>query len=800
MSQTPSTEPTPQADSKPMPATAAVTTAGPAPTAQVASEAKTSPAAATATPTAPRPAPPSEALTEPLPAAAAVAPAPQPTSVPVEPAWRDPSHELIELARSYGILTEWTDQAGANRRVGAATIEAVLTALGVDVTTPSAVWNSLLARRNEAWRRMLPPVFVSKAGQENTCWIHIPHGDSARAWVDVEGGVRGWALDSIEKWVNPRHIDGQLIGEATVRIPWDMPMGWHVLWAESVGADGVVRKASCPLVITPAKLDPPKTADGRQWGFMSQVYSMRSESSWGIGDLGDLADLAAWSGHVEGADFVLVNPLNATSPVAPLEASPYLPATRRFFNPIYLRVEAIEEFAGLGLAERAMIEELSIPLRALSSSPDLIDRDRIWEGKSKALRIVFQAPLTPGRQARFDAFVAREGQGLIDFAVWCALVEEYGPDFRAWPEALQDARSAEVSAECRRLAESVRWHFWLQWQLDEQLAKAQRNATESGMRSGIVHDLAVGVHPLGSDAWALRDVLAKAVTVGAPPDMYNQLGQDWSQPPWRPDALAEAAFLPYREMLRTILRNAGGIRVDHVLGMFRLWWIPQGFPPSAGAYVQCDHDALVGIMLLEAQRAGAWLVGEDLGTMLPWVQDYLLERGVLGTTVLWFERDRSEEADVPLDPAMWRRNALATVTVHDLPPTAGFLAGEHVRIRSELGLLTRSAAAEMADNEAAIAEWRELVIEHGLLDAEATSDEDFIVALHRLVAESPALLVGVALTDAVGDRRAQNQPGTSTQYPNWKVPLTDAKGAAVTIEQLPNLPLLHRLVEAVKGR
>ena len=201
---------------------------------------------------------------------------------------------------------------------------------------------------------------------------------------------------------------------------------------------------------------------------------------------------------------------------------------------------------------------------------------------------------------------------------------------------------------------SVRWHAWLQWQLDEQMTRAQQAAVDAGMRSGIVHDLAVGVHPEGSDAWALRDVLAQGVSVGAPPDMYNQMGQNWSQPPWRPDALAEAGFLPYRDMLRTILRHAGGIRVDHVLGLFRLWWIPEGMPAYSGTFVTSDHEALIGILALESQRAGAWLVGEDLGTVEQWVQDYLLSRGVLGTTIMWFERDYDAHPDVPLQPEQWR--------------------------------------------------------------------------------------------------------------------------------------------------
>ncbi len=735
-----------------------------------------------------------------LPAAAAMAPAPAPVGPApvVEPEWVEPSGELVELARAYGVAVEYWDQSGGYHRIGAATILAVLTALEVDVSSPDAIWNALYARRNAPWRRMLPPVFVTRSGSDNQCWVHVPHGDSAQMWVDREEGGEAWFLDQVDRWVEPRHVDGTLVGEATFRIPGDLPLGWHTLWARSVGADGVVRESSCPLVVTPARLDPPALAAGRQWGFMTQVYAMRSQGSWGAGDLVDLAELAAWSGHAEGADFVLVNPMHAASPVPPMEASPYLPVTRRFANPIYLRVESIEEYTSLPLEARAQIEALSIPVRALSTSADLIDRDVIWAAKSQALALVFDAPLTPGRQALFDAFLEREGQGLVDFATWCALVEAHGAEPAAWPAALADPGSDAVAAERVRLADRVRWHSWLQWQLDEQLARAQQAAVSAGMRSGIVHDLAVGVHPKGSDAWALRDVLAQGVSVGAPPDMYNQMGQNWSQPPWRPDALAEAGFLPYRDMLRTILRHAGGIRVDHVLGLFRLWWIPEGMPAYSGTFVTADHEALIGILALESQRAGAWLVGEDLGTVEQWVQDYLAARGVLGTTIMWFERDYAVTPDTPKAPESWRTSALASVTVHDLPPTAGYLAGEHVRIRDELGLLTRPAAEELAESDAQVAEWRAMCVERGWMPADG-DDVDLIAALHRVVAVSPSLLVGVALTDAVGDRRAQNQPGTDKEYPNWRVPLTDAQGRSVLIEDLPDLPLLRRLVEAVTG-
>jgi 4-alpha-glucanotransferase len=712
---------------------------------------------------------------------------------PVEPEWIEPTPELAELAREYGVAVEYWDQQGVHHRVGTAVIRAVLEALGLDVSSPDAVWQALYDRRNQRWRRMLPPVFVMRAGRENQCWVHVPHGQPVRGWIDLEQGGDAWFLDLVDRWVEPRHVEGTLVGEATLRLPGDLPLGWHTLWAQTTGPDGEIRESSMPVVVTPDRLDPPALRGARQWGFMTQVYAMRSAGTWGSGDLVDLAELAAWSGGALGADFVLVNPMHAASPVPPMEPSPYLPVTRRFANPIYLRVEAVEELGALGAADRADIEALGAPLRAASQSPDLIDRDAIWAAKRQALRTLFQVPRSIGRQALFDAYVEREGQGLSDFALWCALVEENDGEL---PAGLADITSPAVGAARVRLADEVTWHCWLQWQLDEQLSRAQQAARDSGMRSGIVHDLAVGVHKEGSDAWALHGVLAHGVSVGAPPDMYNQMGQNWSQPPWRPDALAEAAFVPYRDMIRTILRHAGGIRVDHVLGLFRLWWVPDGMPAYCGTFVTSDHEALVGILALEAHRAEAWLVGEDLGTVEDWVKEYLTARGVLGTSILWFERDYSREPDTPLEPERWRAAALASVTVHDLPPTAGYLTGEHVRIRAELGLLTRAAEEELAASAEQVADWHALCVRRGMITVDS-STEDLIAALHRLVAESPSVLVGIALTDAVGDRRAQNQPGTDQEYPNWRMPLTDGDGRAVLMEELPSLPLLRRLVDAM---
>jgi 4-alpha-glucanotransferase len=275
--------------------------------------------------------------------------------------------------------------------------------------------------------------------------------------------------------------------------------------------------------------------------------------------------------------------------------------------------------------------------------------------------------------------------------------------------------------------------------------------------------------------------------------MFNQHGQDWSQPPWHPERLAVSGYAAFRDMLRNILRHAGGIRVDHILGLFRLWWIPQGAAPGGGAYVYYDHEALIGILALEAERAGAVVIGEDLGVFEPGVQEYLAERGIFGTSILWFEQTETG----PLAPEQYRRACLTTVTTHDLPPSAGYLAGEHVVLRESLGLLSRPVEEERAEDAAVQGRFLALLRERGLLPAGGAGVQETVEALHGLIAQSPSVLLGVSLADAVGERRTQNQPGTNNEYPNWRIPLADAEGKAVLIDGLAANERFTSLVQAL---
>ncbi|WP_319452434.1 MULTISPECIES: 4-alpha-glucanotransferase [unclassified Mycobacterium] len=699
---------------------------------------------------------------------------------------------LVELAHRHGVATGYDDWVGHHRVVAESTLVSVLAALGVPAATEEERAAALLAHDRDHWQRTLPPTIVAQAGRVAAFWVHVTHGDPVGVWIRLEDGSVRAGLRQLENNHPPYDLDGRWVGEATFELPADLPLGYHELHAQAGSADN-----STTLIVSPAAVTMPAAlGSARTWGLATQLYSVRSERSWGIGDLTDLTDLAVWSAARHGAGFILVNPLHAAAPAAPMEPSPYLPTSRRFVNPMYLRVEAVPEFAYA--RHRGQLRKARNVTQAHADASALIDRDSAWKVKRAALKSVHRVELAPGRALAYEAYRAREGRSLDDFATWCAMAEQHGNDWHQWPVELRHPEGDAVAAFAAEHADLVDFHRWLQWQTDDQLTRAQASALQAGMPLGVMHDLAVGVDPNGADAWALQDVLALGVAAGAPPDEFNQLGQDWSQPPWRPDRLVEHGYEPFRALVAAVLRHAGGVRIDHIIGLFRLWWIPQGAPPTDGTYVRYDHEAMIGIVALEAQRAGAVVVGEDLGTVEPWVRDYLRERGLLGTSILWFEQDQWGDGG-PLQAQWWREYCLSAVTTHDLPPTAGYLAGEHVRIRKELGLLTRSAEDELAADRAEQAAWLAELRRTGLLaaDGEPTVD-DVVRALYAYLGGTASRLLALALPDAVGDVRTQNQPGTTDEYPNWRVPLAAPDGRRLLLEDVFDDPRAAALAEVMR--
>lgn len=682
------------------------------------------------------------------------------------------SADLARLAELHGVATSYRPAPDRTVEVPASAVTAALAALGVDATGPDAVRAALAARERALGDHLLPPTLVHWAG-----------ADPPAALAALPAGTR----------LHVETEDGEVRATADA-----LPPGVHRLTATA--PDG--RTGRAHLVVAPDRLPAPP---GRSHGLLVQLYSLLSHRSWGMGDLADLAELAGWAGRTAGTGFVQVNPLHAAVPGAPTDPSPYRPSSRRFPDPVHLRVEDVPEFAYAEDRERlnGLLERAARLRAAVLDKGALIDRDAVWELKREALEPVLAVPLGPGRQAAYDAFRAAHGRALDDHATWYALAEVHGPDWHRWPDGLRDPRSAATARARAALAGRVEFHARLAWLTDGQLRAAQRAAREAGMSVGIVHDLAVGVHPAGADAWAQQDVFAAGMSVGAPPDAFNARGQDWGLPPWRPDRLAATGYAPYRDLLRALFRYAGALRIDHVMGLFRLWWVPEGSPPTEGTYVRYDADAMLAVLALEAARAGALVIGEDLGTVEPGVREALRRRGVLGTSVLWFERDWEGDGR-PLPPERWRADCLATATTHDLPPTAARLTGDHVDLRDRLGLLTRSAAEERAEATADVAEWLALLGSLGLLDSPAagppgSDEEEEIRAVHRFLRRTPARLTGVWLPDGTGDRRPQNLPGTWDEYPNWRLPIADREGRPVPLEELVVSPRLRGLLEVLGG-
>ena len=370
---------------------------------------------------------------------------------------------LVELARRYGVATEYDDWTGTRVTVAESTLVGVLDALGVPSAAEDQRMSALVDHDRDHWSRSLPPVIVGRAGTTSSFWVHVTHGDPVRLWIRLEDGSVRMGLRQLENNRPPYDLDGRLVVEASFELPADLPMGYHELHLQLGTSD-----IATPIVVSPSSLEPPA---GRTWGLATQLYSVRSRTSWGIGDLTDLTDLAVWSAARYGAGFVLVNPLHAAAPTAPMEPSPYLPTSRRFVNPIYLRVEAIPEFAYVTHRGRIRKAREIAQVRAQKSA--LIDRDAVWKGKRAALETVYRVKRSAGRELAYEAYRARQGRSLDDFATWCALADKYGADWHEWPEPLRHPASAAVAEFAADNAATVDFHRWLQWQLDDQLTAAQ---------------------------------------------------------------------------------------------------------------------------------------------------------------------------------------------------------------------------------------------------------------------------------------------------------------------------------------
>jgi 4-alpha-glucanotransferase len=553
-----------------------------------------------------------------------------------------------------------------------------------------------------------------------------PESATGEVWVVTAGApVRcdgEWNLE-LEDGATLEGLDG---------LPSDLPLGYHYL--ERTGhLEGRVR-----LIVTPPSCHLPGSL--RAWGWAAQLPATRSRRSWGIGDLADLSVLGEWATSL-GAEVVLLNPLHAGLPGLPQEPSPYFASSRCFRNPLYLRVEDVP-----GAPQATDLERVAAAGQSLNRSR-VIDRDEVWRLKIGALEEVWQSSQArQGSDPGFARYSAEQGDLLADYATFCVLCERLGRGWRAWPEGLRRPGTAELRNFANTHAERVRFHAWLQWLIDEQLGRA-------GETIGLVQDLAIGADPAGADAWLWQDVLSLSAKVGAPPDEFNIAGQDWGFPPFDPWKLRAAAFEPFIRVVRSVFGHAAGLRIDHVAGLFRLYWIPEGVLASEGAYVRYPWQEMLAILALESVRAGAWVVGEDLGTVEPYVREEMERRAVLSTKLVWFEQE---------PPARYPERSMAAVTTHDLPTVAGLWSRSDLADQSSAGVEPATDALEGMRQR--LASWL------GVPDDVPV--RNVIVGTHQLLGQAPSAVILATLEDAqeVGER--PNLPGTTAEErPNWSVAL-----------------------------
>lgn len=532
------------------------------------------------------------------------------------------------------------------------------------------------------------------------------------------------------------------------RLPPEMPLGYHWI-VNSVG-----RKTR--LVVAPAKCFLP--ADLHTWGWGLQLYALRSRDSWGIGDLEDLRRMSKWSADL-GAGVVMVNPLCATAPLLPQQASPYYPSSRLHLNPLYLRIENIAGAKGA----IPNLENFSARGRALNDLP-LIERDAIFRLKMSALETMWEEVRGI---VSLEEFQKNRGPSLHLFAVFCVLAEQHGANWRAWPAEFQRPNNPAIAKLADKFADRVRFHKWLQSLLDEQLQAASA-------AGNIMQDLPVGVAPDGADAWMWQDIFAKDVSVGAPPDLFNANGQDWGLPPFVPHKLRAAGYEPFVQTIRAALRYARGLRIDHVMGLFRLFWIPVGEPSAHGAYIRYNADEMLAILALESARARTFIVGEDLGTVDDGVREKLAEHAVLSYRLLWFEEN---------PPEQYPKLAVAAVSTHDLPTIAGIWSGADFAEQTELGLKPKEE-----NSKKIFGYLRRATNLH-----EGADIAEVIVKTHETLARSPAVITLASVEDGLAAEKRPNLPGArNDQRANWCIPLPK------TLEEIQTDPTVLRIAACLK--
>lgn len=712
---------------------------------------------------------------------------------------KDTPKKIAVLGSLCGITAQYWDNFGRRHRTPQATYRDLLSAMGVPWEDPEGLDQEIARRRLGSWGALLEPVQLIKpapalAGATMRVWSPGPEPPAA---VDVlaemvsDTGAR-------YRWEERIKVAGRLKSQAVpggfrvaVRLPLpaDLELGYYDLTLK-VRSGGREESGRTRLIAAPPQAYAPAwLEEGRRaWGFNLPLYALRSRANWGVGDFADLMEVVRWAGPL-GAAFVGVNPLHAAGGRATADPSPYSPTSRIFLNVLYLSLEAAPEMAACRKAQELVASQEFQATKARLAATSLVSYGEVHRLKRRVLKLLYEtfcevhgAPEAPPRTDRgqeFARFVAAGGESLARFGQFSALVDQLAQgDWRRWPGLYQHPENPGVAEFAREHLQEVQFHQYGQWLAATQLGQVCQEAQKQGLPFTLYEDLALGASPGGFDTWAHQELFARGPAIGAPPDAFNPQGQNWGLPPLIPERLRASGYQLFIDTLRANLPPGGMLRMDHVMGLFRLLWIPHGMAAAQGAYVSYPARELLAILALESVRRRALIIGEDLGTVPPRIRRDLGKSGVFSYRVFYFERDGNRHF---LAPEAYPARAMATVTTHDLPTLTGFWQGHDLTLKRTLNLYPEDHLAE-ADAAARELDRRLLLedLEHrGLLpDGAASQPEaggscppELREAILDYLAQSEAALMEVRLEEVFGLAEQQNLPGTRQEHPNWRVKL-----------------------------
>ena len=705
---------------------------------------------------------------------------------------------LRQLAGSCGVAASYVDESGTRRFVTDHSLRRVLGVMGLQAETSDQVRMNLREIRYGRWREMLEAVMVVRR-------TRLPRTFSVRLPVDAdelhrfhlvwrlkrEGGLTttGRRSGGTVNIVDRATVDGVCYHEVAMPFPANLPLGFHSLSLKAIGPRGT-QHATMTVIVVPncGYLHPCVTGLRRAWGLTLQLYGIRSRKNWGIGDFRDLKEIIRWAGTGLGADLLGVNPLHA---LPPGQVSPYSPSSRLFHHPLYLDLEGIPEFReAASLQARVRAPAFQAKIAALRLSPtvqhEAVERIK-WAALEELFRVFQRRHVArkTSRAAAFHRFVRDQGEALDRFALFRTLEERMARrrkvtgsgsrGWASWPKAYRHPDSPVVKRVAVHSRSRIQFFQYVEWRCQQQLISVQAAARRSGMAIGLYKDMAVGIDPHGADAWAFQDQLVAEASIGTPPELFSPNGQRWNLAPFHPGHIRMAGYRLFADCFRRTMQASGIIRIDHAMGLFRLFWIPEGLVPAEGTYVRYPSDDFLGILALESQRQKVMVIGEDLGTVTPAIRARLMASGLLSYRLLLFEQTAKGQF---AKPSRFPRHAAAAVATHDLPTLRGFWIGRDIELKTQLKLYTKSQwcardlVTRARDKQALLdALAKERLLPKGCprsAEAVPTLNDDLCQAVYAYVARTPSRLLLISLEDLLGDIETPNLPGDHA-YPSWRI-------------------------------